>query len=317
MKGAPASASIEQAITTLAETPVRDIQDHGYHFQKRDFYSALNDLPFLSENSDLWHDRPPPRGIRWDLDAQLDNVRLLSQYFGELVGIPLKAQSSSPRFHWENDFWRGADALMQYGMLRHHKPRRVIEIGAGWSSLLMAEALRRNLQEGAPPAVVDQIEPYPRSELLSALPSDWTLHSSILQRADLCLFDSLEPGDVCFYDGSHVARAGSDVVWFFFEVLPRLRPGVLVHVHDIFWPDDYPDDWIFTRGQTWNEQYLLQAFLMYNNAFEVQICNSMLFNFRRDVLKALCLVTAETLYSGCSVWLVSTEGSAAKTIRSS
>ena len=93
---------------------------------------------------------------------------------------------------------------------------------------------------------------------------------------------------------------------FFFEVLPRLKPGVLVHVHDIFWPADYPDDWILNRGQTWNEQYVLQAFLMYNDAFETVICNSMLCQHRTQAVEELFRATPETQHSGASVWLRTT-----------
>jgi hypothetical protein len=208
--------------------------------------------------------------------------------------------SGSLRYHWKNDFWRGGDAIVQYGLLRALKPRRVVEIGAGWSSLLLAEALERNSGEASPRTAV---EPYPRTDLLSAVPSHWKLHEVILQRADMALFEPLQAGEVCFYDGSQVARAGSDVVWFFFEVLPRLQPGVWVHLHDIFWPADYPDDWIFERGQTWNEQYVLQAFLMYNSAFEPVICSSMLFQRRRSALEEMFSGVPETQHSGVSVWL--------------
>lgn len=153
-------------------------------------------------------------------------------------------------------------------------------------------------------ATVDQIEPYPRdAELLSALPSHWTLHETTLQRAPLAVFDALESGDVCFFDGSHVARAASDVVWFFFEVLPRLRPGVVVHIHDVFWPSDYPDQWIFERGQTWNEQYVLQAFLMYNERFAPLICNAALVQLRAETLDELYRETGVGS-NGVSAWLV-------------
>jgi hypothetical protein len=300
---AKSPCTIEQAIDALANTSMRAIQDYGYHFQKRDYYSALNDLPFLSDNSDLWHDRPLPRGIQWDVDAQLDEVRRIAPYLAELENVPMDPPPGPPSYHWDNAFWRGADALVHYGLLRHAKPNRVIEIGAGWSSLLMADALKRNQAEGSEPSEVTQIEPYPRRELLSALPDHWTLHDVILQRADPGIFESLGAGDICFYDGSHVARTGSDVVWFFFEILPQLKPGVLVHIHDIFWPADYPDEWIFERGQTWNEQYVLQAFLMYNDAFEVMICNNMLFQLRRDAIEKLYGVSPETQHSGVSVWL--------------
>jgi hypothetical protein len=299
----PAADSIDRAIETLAAASIEEVQRRGYHFQRRDYYSALNDLVFLRENWDLWHDRPLPAGIEWDLDAQLGEVRRIAPYLAEMADIPRAANDDAPTYHWENDFWRGADAMVHYGLLRDVKPRRVVEIGAGWSSLLMADALERNHAEGAARADVDQIEPYPRTTLLSALPEHWSLHETILQRADLRLFDALGAGDVCFYDGSHVARAGSDVVWFFFEVLPRLRPGVLVHIHDVLWPADYPDEWIFERGQTWNEQYVLQAFLMYNELFEPIICNSMLFQRKRKALEELFAVTPETQHSGVSVWL--------------
>ena len=295
--------AIDRAIDTLASASTREIQDRGYHFQRRDYYSALNDLPFLAENQDLWHDRPLPRGIPWDVDGQLDEARKLAPYLTELDQVPMQPFPGPPTYHWENDFWRGADALVHYGLLRSTKPRQVVEIGAGWSSLLMADALLRNEADGSQRTEVTQIEPYPRRELLSALPDHWTLHDVTLQRANLSLFETLDAGDVCFYDGSHVARAGSDVVWFFFEVLPRLKPGVLVHIHDIFWPADYPDEWIFERGQTWNEQYVLQAFLMYNNAFEVLISNSMLFHLRREAIEKLYRNVPETQHSGVSVWL--------------
>jgi predicted O-methyltransferase YrrM len=295
--------AIDRAIDILASASIREIQDRGYHFQQRDYYSGLNDLPFLAENRDLWHDRPLPRGIAWDVDAQLDEVAKLVPYLVELEHVPIQPPPGSPTYHWDNSFWCGADALVHYGLLRRVKPRRVVEIGAGWSSLLMADALKRNEADRSQRTAVTQIEPYPRRELLSALPDHWTLHDVALQRVDLSLFETLDAGDVCFYDGSHVARAGSDVVWFFFEVLPRIKPGVLVHVHDIFWPADYPDEWIFERGQTWNEQYVLQAFLMYNELFEVLICNSMLCHLRPEAVEKLYRDLPGTGHSGGSVWL--------------
>ena len=296
-----AEDAVNTAIETLAATSIKEIQDRGYHFQRRDYYSGFNDLPFLIENRDLWHDRPFPRGITWDLDAQLEQVRLVAPYFQELADVPWNAPPGPPRYYWNNDFWRGSDAAIYYGLLRHHKPRRVVEIGCGWSSLLLAEALKRNEDEGAQVAAVDQIEPFPRAELLSALPVHWNLHEVVLQRAELTLFESLRAGDLCFFDGSHVVRTGSDVVWFFFEVLPRLKPGVLIHVHDIFWPNDYPDEWIMERGQTWNEQFLLQAFLMYNDSYRPIVCNAALYHSRRPQLEVLYRDFPEAC-SGVSFW---------------
>jgi SAM-dependent methyltransferase/predicted O-methyltransferase YrrM len=293
---------VDRAIATLRETPVAEIQRRGFHFQQRDYYSALNDIAFLEENRDLWHERPLPRGVDWDLEAQLELVRRVAPYVHELADVPQDMPPGPPRYHWRNDFWSGADALIQYGLLRDAKPSRVVEIGCGWSSLLMAAALARNEGEGAAVAVVDQIEPYARKQLLSALPDHWKLHEEILQRAPLEPFEALAEGDVCFYDGSHVARAGSDVVWFFSEVIPRLAPGVIVHVHDIFWPADYPDPWIFERGQTWNEQYVLQAFLMYNREFEPLVCNSAVFGAYPAEMEEL-FGSLPTVRMGGSFWM--------------
>jgi predicted O-methyltransferase YrrM len=265
---APAVDPVEQAIETLRATPIAEIQRRGWHFQERNYYSALNDFEFLEANRDLWHDRPMPAGVDWDLDGAMAKLREIAPYAAELVDVPDEMPPGKPRFHWHNDFWTGLDALLQYCLVRDSKPRRVVEIGCGWSSLLLAQALAANEAEGGPQVAVEQIEPYPRKELLEALPDHWQLHEAILQRAPLETFEGLGDGDICFYDGSHVAKPGSDVVWFFAEVLPRLKPGVLIHLHDILWPHDYPDEWIFERGQTWNEQYVLQGFLMYNDEFK-------------------------------------------------
>ncbi|HEY1854823.1 MAG TPA: class I SAM-dependent methyltransferase [Solirubrobacterales bacterium] len=293
---------VDRAIATLRETPIAEIQQRGYHFQPRDYYSALNDLSFLEQNSDLWHHRGMPAAVDWNLDGQLELLRQIAPLIGELEDIPDEMAPGDPSYHWRNDFWSGPDAGIHYGMLRNAKPRRVVEIGCGWSSLLMARALARNEAEGAPQTAVDQIEPYARKELLRALPEHWDLHEAMLQRAPLEPFERLGAGDVCFYDGSHVARAGSDVNWFFFEVVPRLAPGVLLHVHDIFWPSDYPDQWIFERGQTWNEQYVLQAFLMYNREFEPLACTSALVAAFPEEVQRL-LVFLPTVHGGGSVWL--------------
>jgi predicted O-methyltransferase YrrM len=301
-QASPAPDPVGEAIATLRETPIAEIQRRGFHFQPRDYYSPLNDLLFLEENADLWHDRGMPRGVEWDLEAQLGLLRRLAPLILELEDVPQEMPPGPPSYHWQNDFWNGADALVQYGLLREAKPRRVVEVGCGWSSLLMARALARNEEEGAPPTVVDQVEPYARKELLAALPAHWDLHEVMLQRAPLELFEALGDGDVCFYDGSHVTRAGSDVNWFFFEVVPRLAPGVTVHVHDIFWPSDYPDQWIVERGQTWNEQYVLQAFLMYNGEFEPIVVNSAVCGAYPAELQEL-LGSVPTTLAGGSVWL--------------
>jgi predicted O-methyltransferase YrrM len=191
-----------------------------------------------------------------------------------LADVPCDPTGDPGVYCWKNDFWNNADALVQYGLVRSRQPRRVIEIGCGWSSLLLAKALGRN----EVPCKVVQIEPHPNAEIFRRLPSHWVHHQCILQRAPMEIFERLDAGDILFYDGSHCAKVASDVTWFFFRILPRLKSGVLIHIHDIFLPYDYPEQWIFERGQTWNEQYVLQAFLMHNSAYKIVIANRYLFS---------------------------------------
>jgi hypothetical protein len=295
---------IAAAIDTLLGVSPLDIQRRGYHFQRRDYYSPLNDLEFLADNYDLWKNRPLPAGIEWNLAEQLALVRQIGIYVQELQDVPFSApRGSSLSYYWNNDFWRGIDAFVHYALLRHIKPIRVVEIGCGWSSLLLKRALHGTEISDGVKASVHQIEPYPRSEIMAVLPDQWTQDRTILQRATYASIEELRDGDVLFYDGSHVAKAASDVNWFFFEILPRVSPGVIIHLHDIFWPADYPETWIFERGQTWNEQYILQAFLMYNQEFDILLANAALTRYHRAELQRIFQGLGDDLGGGGSVWL--------------
>jgi len=293
--------SLRAAIETLQRADPREVEDLGFRLEPCDYYSPVNSLRFLDENQDLWAASFVPLDIDWRVERQLEVAREVSRHIPELAGIPAAPRGSE--FYWDNNFWNNADAMVQYGLLRSRKPRRLIEVGCGFSSLLAAKALARNRDEN-PDAVttVNLVEPYPRPELLANLPKDWTLRKSILQRCPLDLFDTLEAGDILFYDGSHCVRTASDVNWFFFRVLPRLRPGVLIHFHDMFYPNDYPRQWLLERRQSWNEQFLLQAFLMHNTAYRVEISNSFIAHTCSDQIKALYGDIQP--FWGCSLWML-------------
>jgi hypothetical protein len=291
--GPEVSRRVDEAIEVLRAVPFEEIQRRGWHFQPNHFYWPLNDVAFLRENMGLWHGRGLPRGVDWNLDGQLEVARAVNEFARELDDVPDLPQPGPARFVWQNNAFSGADAIVYYGLVRHLQPRRVVEIGSGWSSLLLARAAQRNDRA----CDVTIVEPFPNEWLFDALPRQWEIHRAIIQHADFDIFERLGPGDVCFYDGSHCVRTGGDVNWFLFEVLPRLSPGVFVHLHDIFFPDDYHDEWIFNEGLSWNEQYLLQAFLMHNDAYRVHIANHVLWRERRDDLAPL--------YNsdGGSIWL--------------
>lgn len=279
--------SIEAAIRTLQAIEPRILEKHGFRLEPVNYYSSLNNIGFLEKNEDLWSKPFVPLDIDWRVDHQVEVAREVSNYVLELADVPDHPRPGSD-FYWQNDFWNSADAIVQYGLLRSRKPARLIEIGCGFSSILAARALRKNSEEDSTKATdVTLIEPYPRRELLEKLPRHWRRVETILQRCPLEWFETLGPGDVLFYDGSHCCHTGSDVNWFFFQVLPRLRDGVLIHLHDIFFPKDYPREWLFQRLQSWNEQYLLQAFLMHNSAYRVEIANAFISHEREREIKAL------------------------------
>src|ERR1041385_9485479 len=151
-------------------------------------------------------------------------------------------------------------------MVRHFQPRLIIEVGSGFSSLALGEAASKN---GFAPIIC--IEPFPRDFLRSGFPGLQTLIEKNVQEINLEFFSQLESGDILFIDSSHTVRIGGDVNYLFLEVLPHLKPGVIVHVHDIFFPFEYPRKWAMEQRRFWTEQYLLQAFLAFNGEFEVLV----------------------------------------------
>jgi Methyltransferase domain len=154
-------------------------------------------------------------------------------------------------------------------MVRHYKPRRIVEVGGGYSSRVMAAALDVNFKQDGVRGELVTIDPYPDRMPQKALSDRLTLITQTVQDVELDIFLSLESGDFLFLDSSHVVGIGSDVVREYLEIVPRLAGGVLIHAHDIFLPSDYPREAVLHNLAFWSEQYLLQALLMFNPQFEV------------------------------------------------
>ena len=171
-------------------------------------------------------------------------------------------------YHHTNPAFRGADAGFYYCLIRHLKPRRIIEIGAGFSTLLAAQAVLKNSAEKKP-CHLTAVEPYPSVTLREGVPGLAELLETTIQKLPLSRFEALGKNDILFVDSSHILRTGSDVQYEFLEILPRLKKGVYVHFHDIFLPMDYPRKLVMEDFKFYNEQYLLQAFLAFNKDFEV------------------------------------------------
>ncbi|GAA2411737.1 class I SAM-dependent methyltransferase [Mycolicibacterium llatzerense] len=203
------------------------------------------------------------------LDMNIDEQLLLLEkfdYADELLAFPQEEQAGLG-FYFQNSMFSSGDAEYLYNIIRLFKPRRIIEIGSGQSTRIAAAAIAANLRENDGNACRHVcVEPY-EADWLEQL--DVTVLRTPVEQLDKSMFDELESNDVLFIDSSHMIRPQGDVLHEYLELLPRLNSGVLVHVHDIFTPRDYPAEWIIDQNRFWNEQYLLEAFLSYNSAFKV------------------------------------------------
>lgn len=221
-------------------------------------------------------------GIECDTDLwfrHLESIRL------HHVSAPFP-HSRSPgfRYYYDNPAYSYGDALSLYTKILDLRPARVVEVGSGYSSALLLDTVEREL---AGSTAITFIEPYP--ELLKSLmmPGDeerCRVLGTGVQAVDLAVFDALREGDILFIDSTHVAKLGSDVNFLFFEVLPRLAPGVRIHVHDIFWPFEYPARWIEER-RAWNEAYLLRALLSGSKRYKIEYFSSYMNLFHEDWIR--------------------------------
>ncbi len=205
-------------------------------------------------------------GVNWNERQYLELAERLAAYTCELSGVPLERTAES-EFWFRNGGYGDGDAASLYGMIRHFKPRRMIEVGCGFSSRVIAMACRKN-REGGHPIECLHIEPFPPPYLLvDKLPG--TLLVKKVQEVPLRTFTDLQAGDFLFIDTSHVLKTQSDCCYEYLEIVPSLRAGVIVHVHDIFTPYDYPEDWLFHRLFPFNEQYALECLMSDNPKLEI------------------------------------------------
>lgn len=204
-------------------------------------------------------------GLDWNIAEQLDLLKKFD-FNEELIAFPLTYERDL-QFFYGNGLFESGDAEFLYNMIRYFKPRRIFEIGSGQSTLLAASAIQANGRNDANYRCRHVcVEPY-ENKWLQQL--DIELVRSPVERLDKSFFGELEENDVLFIDSSHVIRPQGDVLFEYLEVMPTLKSGVLVHIHDIFSPKDYLHEWIYQDVRFWNEQYLLEAFLSFNVQFKI------------------------------------------------
>ena len=268
------------------------------------FLSPLPDLREVRADAGRIFPQPPPLDLAAiDLNEaeQMATLEGFKRFYAELPFGDTKQPGM--RYYYLNPYYSYSDGIILYSMIRSIKPKRLLEIGCGFSSCVTLDTNDRFFDGKIECTFVD-----PNPERLYSLlgPQDVTRYQIVpkrCQEVEMSVYQALEAGDILFIDTSHISKVGSDVNHLFFEVLPRLAAGVIIHIHDIYFPFEYPPQWIYD-GLSFNEAYLLRAFLQYNPAFKITFWTSYLEELKDAFFAAempLCLKN-----KGNSLWLQKT-----------
>lgn len=251
---------------TLIYVGIFPIRDH--------YYEPLFNPKFLRHSLDLERHLP---GFTWNMADQLDLLKKF-QFKNELLNLE--------NFDINNGSFGPGDVEIWYSFIRYFKPSKIIEIGSGFSTIVAKNALMHNTKENKD-YYCDHIciEPF-EMEWLESI--GVKVLRKIVENVDLTIFKELNSGDILFIDSSHVIRPQGDVLTEILQILPSLKKGVIVHIHDIFTPRDYSENAIYNHVSFWNEQYLLEAFLSNNDHYEIISMVNHLKNNHYDVLKSVC-----------------------------
>jgi hypothetical protein len=248
------------------------------------YYSPLNDVGALAKDEQKYFEKSEP--IR-DIDLNEEGQKKLLKELRAFYDLSFFSEhpSKEHRYHLDNTFYSYSDGIFLYCLLNYLKPSKVIEVGSGFSSALMLDVNEKKLNHSMK---LTFIEPYPEERLLKLLrPSDEKQSKVIknfVQEVDENLFKTLVPNDILFIDSSHVSKFNSDLNFILFQILPTLNSGVYIHFHDVFFPFEYPKEWILS-GRAWNEIYLLRAFLMNNKDYEIVLFPSMMEHYEKEWLE--------------------------------
>ncbi len=272
------------------------------HLMPVHFYSPIPDTRELRKNFKSWYREGDLAGVDFRLNEEIALVNEgLRAYAAECNKLPAYSEVLAQGY---GEGFSAVDAHILHTMIRHVKPRKMIEVGSGVSTVFSLNALSQNNQETGAPSRLTCIEPYPLDGLCKLQrESVIDLVRKPVQEVSLELFRTLGPNDVLFIDSSHVLKLDSDVSYLYLEVLPNLNKDVIIHIHDISWPypTPPPEEWIFKRHMFWTEASLLHAFLIHNSAFKILLCSSYLYHKSPDVLPSVFEVSPTNTPS--SMWL--------------
>ena len=231
---------------------------------------------------------------------EADQLRLLDELLPFYSTMPFRAKKSPGlRYYFDNPAYSYSDAIFLHCMIRRLRPARIIEVGSGFSSCVTLDTNARCFDGAIATTFIEPHAGLLRS-MLDGAERNIRILPVPLQRVDLAEFEALAANDILFVDSSHVSKVNSDVNRIFFDILPRLAPGVHVHFHDIFYPFEYPEQWLL-EGRAWNEAYVLRAFLQFNRAFEIVLMNTFMETFHEAFFQAFMPLCLEN--RGGSIWL--------------
>lgn len=265
------------------------------------FYSPVVDGKMLEpREAEIWKAQDRIEGIDLNMEEQFTLVKSFSTYYPELPYLPEKGLNT--RYYFDNDYYTHNDGITLYSMIHHLNPKKIIEIGSGFSSAIMLDTNEHCLKGSVRLCFID---PYP--ERLKGLMNEQDqlnaeLIAQDVQAVPMKIYRELEAGDILFIDSSHVVKTGSDLHHILFNILPILKPGVFIHFHDIFFPFEYPKAWVMA-GRNWNENYVLLAFLMYNEKFRIRLFSDYLYKKHSDIYRDLPLAYN---VQGTSLWIEKT-----------
>jgi hypothetical protein len=240
------------------------------------YYSPIPDIEDL-EKRKVWDKKSQLTGIDFPIEKQLEFIKILGEKYGSECDWPLSPTGNPAQFYVNNVSFSYGCAAVLHSMIRYFKPKKIIEIGSGNSSLVISEAITDNRNENFPVEYVI-IDPYPLDIIKNELKNITKLIIEKGELMDSAFFDQLQKNDILFIDSGHTVKTGSDVNYLILDILPRIKPGVVIHFHDISLPYEYPKIY-YTNPQFrvfWTEAYLLQAFLSFNPYFEVLLAMNLI-----------------------------------------
>jgi len=254
------------------------------------FYSPLPNPDFVDQNAGaLFNDAVGELpGIKNNFPAQAELaaefLKLALDY--QPAATAEAARISRANYFTENPFFKALDAYAYYGMLRHYRPAKIVEVGSGFTSALALDVSEKFLNPKPDFVFIDPFPERLHSVLAHSKPDQVAILEKPVQQVDRELFRQLAARDFLFIDSSHVSKIGSDVNFLLLEILPQLKKGVIIHIHDIFWPFEYPKAWL-DEGRSWNEIYLLRGMLANSARYQIRFFNSYLAKRHPEVLQKL------------------------------